>query len=192
MPKKDPGAPRVKENALSYTYQDYLELPGDQRYEILEGELILVPAPSTVHQDIVSLLGSLIITYVRAHKMGKAYVSPIDVVLSEHNVLQPDIVYISKQSQGIIQEANISGAPDLVVEVLSPSSIDYDRRQKKSIYPDFGVREYWIIDPQNKSIEVLSLGPSGIKVEGVYTTGQVNLSKVLPGLQLDLDDLFAE
>lgn len=113
----------------------------------------------------------------------------VDVVLSEINVLQPDILFISQDRLSILEEDCIWGAPDLVVEVLSPSTSHLDRGVKKELYARFGVREYWIVDPGARSAEVLSLTP-GYQTTGTFVSPSRLLSPLLPGLSIDLELIF--
>ena len=130
-----------------YTYQDYLELPDDgNRYEIIEGELVMPPAPYTIHQDICRNIATELTIYTRKMKLGKIYFAPTDVVLSDINVVQPDILFISNENLQIITEKNIKGVPDLIVEIISPSTEYYDLFVKKETYEKSGVKEYWLVD----------------------------------------------
>src|SRR6266446_6990309 len=124
--------------------------------ELWDGEIIMSPAPTPSHQDIVFNFASLLKEFVSAKKLGRVFVSPIDVVLSEHRAVQPDIIYISKTRAHIIQDV-IGGVPDLVAEVVSGGSWKRDRVEKKGLYEQFGVVEYWIIDPEARTAEVFAL-----------------------------------
>ena len=179
--------------SVKYTWRDYMNLPEseEKRYELIEGELYMVPSPTPMHQDIVRNLLRVLDEFVQAHGLGKVYVSPLDVVLSDEDVLQPDILYISKNREGIIGERNIQGAPDLVVEVLSPGTADRDRTLKRARYLRFGVREYWLVDAQSRSIEVLKAGESQFEVVRIYPEGTTVLSPILEGLRVDVGRVFA-
>ncbi|MEO0148999.1 MAG: Uma2 family endonuclease, partial [candidate division WOR-3 bacterium] len=175
----------VKEKV--WTYEDYLKLEDDKRYEVINGRLVEMPAPTPWHQDISRNLLFLLWGFVKGKDLGKIYHSPIDIVLREDVVLQPDIVYISKEKLGIVGEKAVNGTPDLVVEIVSPSTARRDTVVKKGIYENFGVKEYWIVYPDEKAIEVWVLNESG-KYE-LYSfaekEGKVK-SKVLEGLEVDL------
>ena len=176
----------VKEKV--WTYEDYLKLEDDNRYEVINGRLYEMPAPTPWHQKISARIFLIISKFL---KEGELYYSPIDVVLSEDMVLQPDIVYISKENLGIIGEKAIMGAPDLVVEIVSPSTTRRDTVVKKGIYEDFSVKEYWIVYPGEKAMEVWALNESG-KYElcsFAEKEGKVK-SKVLEGLEIDLKEVF--
>jgi len=140
-----------------WTYSDYYALNDDKRYEVIEGELIMVPAPSFKHQKVLAKLGNLIFNHVNEKKLGEVVFSPIDVILKDDIVLQPDIVYISNKNTGIIKEEGIFGAPDIVIEILSPASIYKDTQVKKRIYEEAGIKEYWLVFPDEKVIEIFTL-----------------------------------
>ncbi len=173
-----------------WTYQDYLQLEDDQRHEIIEGQLIMVPAPSSFHQWYSRNLEILLFDFVRKYELGYVFDAPIDVILSEDTVVQPDILFIAKDRREIIRERGIFGAPDLIVEIVSPSSVHHDYHTKQRLYERFGVREYWLVDPGNRAVDVLGLS------EGSYTSvsfasegGQVT-SRVLDGLTVTLEAIF--
>jgi Uma2 family endonuclease len=123
--------------------------------------------------------------------LGEVYFAPLDVVLSDENVLQPELMFISRERIGIIEENNIQGAPDLVIEILSPSTADKDRVLKKNIYARFGVREYWIVDPDARSIEVYVARDAGLELVRCYPEGTSVSSTVLTDLHLDVSPVFA-
>ena len=177
--------PRVK-----FTYRDYLLLPEQDRRELIDGELYVVPAPSFNHQDVSANLGMILREFVKSKGIGVVLWAPFDVVLSDENVVQPDILYVSNENREIITEANVSGPPDLVVEVLSPSTADRDKELKLRLYSRFGVREYWIVDPVSKSVQVLALGDEGRNAVLTYHSGSVS-SAVLPDLSIEVADIFA-
>ena len=141
-----------------WTYDDYLTLPDDlNTYEIIEGELYMTPAPTTKHQKITRNLFRILDQYVSQQHSGEVLFSPIDVVLAPLNVVQPDIVYISKENLSIITEKNIQGAPDLVIEILSPGTIQKDRITKMKVYAKHGIKHLWLIDPDNQTLEAFEL-----------------------------------
>lgn len=188
-PQKEGGdQPRVREVAPRFTYQDYLKLSDDERYEVIEGELVLVPPPSTLHQGLVMRISQFLYTYVAAQNLGVVLVAPVDVVLSEENVVQPDVLFVTAGRLSIVTEACVAGAPDLAVEILSKSSIERDRTVKRTLYQRYGIKEYWIVDPVGKSIEVFADN------HAIYTTqdGPTRLSPFLAELVVDIADLFRE
>jgi len=157
--------------------------------ELWDGELIMSPAPAPSHQDIVLNFASLLRSFVIRKKLGKVFVSPIDVVLSQRRVVQPDVIFISTARASLIKEV-IRGAPDLVAEVVSAGSWKRDRVEKRGLYEQFGVSEYWIIDPEAQTIEVFALGRTGFKLHS--RTGQANevaVSKLLSGFSVNWYEL---
>ena len=175
---------------IKFTYNDYLQLPEDKRYELIEGEFFMVPSPNTSHQDALQNLFRTLDTYVRNRGLGKIYLAPLDILLSEVNVLQPDLLFISRERLGIITDKNIQGAPDLVVEILSPATAQRDKELKQKLYAKFGVREYWIADPNTKTIEVMSLAEEGFESVGTYQEGTVMASPLLRGLSIEVREIF--
>lgn len=176
------------------TYAEYRELDEDDNYwyELLHGELVKKSAPSPRHQITQANLFWLMENHCRLHKLGKILCAPIDVFVDEYNAPQPDLLFIADINKSIITQDGITGAPDLVVEILSPSSIRNDRGVKQRLYQRLGVAEYWILDPKNSSIEVYRL------VDGMYDLvsfaverGTVD-STALPGLQIEVSEIFVE
>src|ERR1051325_9545435 len=133
----------LEKQAKRWTYEEYYALDDDQRYEIIDGELLMAPAPDTWHQAWLGELYLIFGSHVRAQKIGKVLLSPVDVVLDRENTVQPDIVFVAAGQLGIIQRRAIFGVPDLLVELVSPSSVRRDRYEKKALYASFGVKEYW-------------------------------------------------
>ena len=136
---------------IKLTYEDYAKTPDDERYELIDGELLMVPSPNRPHQWTVIHLGTRLIAFVEENDLGEVYFAPFDVVLSDTNVVQPDLVFVSRERLGIITHANIQGAPDLVVEVRSPSTAYRDLTIKRRLYAEHGVKEYWMVDPEART-----------------------------------------
>src|SRR3954451_5464287 len=137
------------------TYDDYVALPDDgNRYEVIDGELLLVPAPNEFHQRVSMNLTLILGPFVRTAKLGDLYYAPFDVVLSDTNIVQPDILFISAARSRVITERNVQGSPDLVVEILSASQPGRDEVTKRRLYTEFDVAEYWIVDPGRRSVRV--------------------------------------
>lgn len=171
------------------TYDDYANLPGDERYELIDGELILVASPREIHQRILKILFRMIVA-AEDSGLGWVYFAPLDVVLTEHDVVQPDLLFISKDRLDIITAANVQGAPDLVVEILSPSTSRLDRTRKRELYERHQVREMWLVDPEDRKIRVLLLKDGKLEVVGEYGEGQSFSSATLGELSIDLDKVF--
>ena len=180
----------MQSSKLKFTYRDYLLLPEGDRRELIEGDFFITPVPNIRHQAISRNLGLRLWELVRSHGLGQVFLAPTDVVLSPESVVQPDILFVSNERRGIITEANVSGAPDLVVEILSPSTAERDRELKRTLYARYGVREYWIVDPEDSSVEVMALEEAGFVSARRYTSGQVE-SPLLPGLAIPLGEIFA-
>ncbi len=175
-----------------FTYEDYLKTPDDQRYELIGGELTLMtPAPVPYHQWLSKNLGFELNNFIKMNNLGKIFLAPCDVHLDEENVLEPDILFVSNENTGIIGEKNIQGAPDLVIEVLSESNAYNDLVKKKKIYARFGVKEYWIVDPFEKNVDIYSLKDKVFILERSYLESEVLESLLLAGLSIQLAEVFA-
>ncbi len=180
---------------IRFSYADYRSLvaTSEKRYELLDGDIVMVPSPTVTHQQVLRNLGFLLLTHVRARKLGKVFYAPLDVVLgkgADREVAQPDLVFIRAERSAIIGRNAIEGAPDLVVEILSPATRVRDRGYKKSLYARFGVAEYWIVDPKAETIEVHALGSAGYESAGRYRKGDRFASPLFPGLMLPVDEVF--
>jgi len=170
------------------TYDDYANLPGDERYELIDGELILVASPSEIHQAI--LLNLILLVQSAHNRLGRLYCAPFDVILTERDVVQPDLLFVSNDRLDIITSANVQGAPDLVVEILSPSTSRLDRTRKRELYERHAVKEMWLVDPAESKIWVLLLQDSQLEIVGEYGKGDSFTSETLGGLDVALDDVF--
>jgi Uma2 family endonuclease len=169
------------------TYHDYLLLPDDgNRYEIIDGDLFMTPAPVTRHQIIAGRLIHLFLSYFETHPIGTALTAPCDVLLSDTDIVQPDVIYMHKDGKSRITEKNVQGPPDLVIEILSPGTAVRDRELKRKRYEHFGVQEYWLVDPDQNTLEILAL-KGGQYVQVCRAARPVQCaSALLPGLVLDL------
>jgi len=181
---------QTETSTKQYTYQDYLKINDDNQYELIGGELLLVLAPKTIHQWICGELFGEIRNFVRRNNFGEVYDAPTDVYLSETEKPQPDILFISANRLNIITEDNIKGAPDLVVEVLSPSTASRDKVKKSKMYYTHGVKEYWIVDPSAKAVQVFTPGEKNWNLVESYDEDGILLSPLLPGLEIKLKDVF--
>ena len=175
---------------LKLTYEDYASLPDDERCELIDGELIPMPSPSVFHQLLIFSIGVPLREFVKRLSLGEVVPSPIDVILSATNVVQPDLIFVSNERSHIIAEANIRGAPDLAIEIISPSTERRDRIIKRNLYARHGVGEYWLVDPYAKTITVLILGANGYDTYAVFGEGDILTSPALAGFALNLSDLF--
>ncbi|MGA2263709.1 MAG: Uma2 family endonuclease [Acidobacteriota bacterium] len=181
----------MRQANVRFNYHDYQQLPEDKRYEILNGELFVVPAPNIRHQRVAIRLQLRLFQHVEKNGLGELLEAPCDVLLSEENVVQPDILFVAKARLRIIGKTNIPGAPDLVVEILSPGTRQKDLAIKRKIYARFGVQEYWIVDPDASTVEVLIREKSGYITAGIYRESDRLSSPLLPKLNLPLREIFA-
>ena len=178
-------------NKLVLTYQDYLRMPDDRnRREILGGDLYVTPAPSPGHQRVVASLLTLLHTYLATHPLGKLYLSPVDVVLSDIDVVQPDLIFVAADRLLIVTSTAIQGPPDLVIEVLSPSTTRLDRGRKMETYAHFGVLEYWIADPDARTLEIFRLEGATYSPVQAAGTPPGPRSLLFPDLTFDLQNLW--
>ncbi len=180
----------VSNPTVKFTYEDYLNTPEDKRYELIDGDLLMTPAPGELHQRVSILLGSKLFQFASENNLGRVYVAPFDVVLSDLDVVQPDLLFVSNQRSRIITPENVQGAPDLVVEILSPTTATRDTTFKRVLYSRHGVREYWIVDTEEETITVLLPGKRGLEVAEVCGAGERLTSAALRGFRLNIDDVF--
>lgn len=144
------------------TYDDYLKLPDDgQRYEIIDGELYVSPAPNIKHQTVSINLSTVLNVHVRAERLGRVLAAPTDVRFLEHSTVQPDLLYVSEARRSIITRQNVAGPPDLVIEIMSPPSTEMDLQIKRELYARHGVPHYWIAHPQEEWLRAYALGSDG-------------------------------
>lgn len=171
------------------TYADYAKIPADGgRHEVINGEWYMTPAPEVTHQRVSRKLERLLDEHVTAKLLGEVFNAPIDVILSDSDIVQPDLIFIVSQRKAIITDKNIQGAPDLVIEILSPSTAAIDRGRKLELYERAGVREYWIADPAAQIIEIHEFASP--RRTRVYAGTQSFDSALLPGLSIRLPDIF--
>jgi Uma2 family endonuclease len=171
------------------TIDDLADFPDDgMRREIVTGELVVTPAPTPVHQIISGRLITLLTRYVEDNKLGYVFPAPVDVRLSPHDIVEPDIVFVSNERKDMVLATCIEGPPDLVVEVLSPSTRRMDLVRKRALYARSGISEYWIVDPERRTLEIHRL------LDGMYqvmaSEQGVHRSVVISGLEIDAAVLF--
>jgi len=174
------------------TYADLCRMPDDGlRYEIIGGELFVAPAPNLDHQEVSGELYALLRSYVRAHRLGRVWYAPVDVRLSEHDVVEPDLLFVRRDRRDIYQTRRyVEGAPDLVVEIISPSSQKIDPGRKFALYASSGVPEYWLVDYEARRFQlfVLRLG----RYEEIAANEGRFQSEAILGLVIDPAAVFAE
>ena len=176
------------------TYQDLVSLPEDRfRHELIDGQQFMTPSPYTIHQRILVRLLLAFSRFLDGNPLGEALVAPLDVLLSDHDVVEPDLLYTSNERSSIITEKNIQGAPDLVVEVLSRTTGHRDKTVKRELYERFDVLEYWLIDPRTRSAVIYRReGERFEKPEELSGDGPDSLrTPLLPGLEIPLTEVFA-
>ena len=171
------------------TYTDYAALPEGEPYQLIGGTLVLNPAPTPYHQRISRNLGILWQEFLRENSLGEVLFSPIDVYFSDTEVYQPDLIVVLKDRLDIIGEQKIEAPPDLVAEILSPSTGYYDLKHKKQVYERSGVKEYWVVDPMEKSVEIFALVDGAYRSLGLLREG-VAASRLIAGLRVDLEKIF--
>jgi len=173
------------------TYEDYCRLDDDRRYEVIGGELFLVPSPNVFHQQISIRLSTLLYNYIFENNLGLLLEAPMDVCFTPEDIVQPDIIFVSRERQDIVSEANIQGAPDLIIEILSFSTAKRDRTKKKELYTRHGVKELWLIHPVAQTIEVFTLEGGSYREPVFYTKKNERIiSLVLPGFEIRPNDIF--
>ena len=173
-----------------YTYDDYLKTPDDKRYELIEGELLMTPSPITNHQRISGRIDFELRKFVLENDCGEVFYAPYDVYFDDENVVQPDILFISKERLNIIGEKNLRGAPDLVIEILSESNAYRDLIQKKKLYARFGVKEYWIVVPGEKTIDIHILKDKTYQIYKTLGEDDTLESQILKGFKMELKAVF--
>lgn len=174
-----------------FTYEDYKLMPEEKRCEIIEGELLMTPSPAFRHQAIQIRLSVQLYSFVDQHELGHVVAAPMDVILSPENVVQPDVLFIAEERSAIIENTGgVHGAPDLAVEILSPSTAPRDQVLKRKLYGRFGVQEYWIVDPESRTIEVLTATAGGLESWQTFEADSTLASPLLPGLAIKVGDIF--
>ena len=180
---------------VKLTYDDFLLFPDDgKRHELIEGEHYVTAAPNLKHQAVSANLLGQIWTHLQKNRIGKVYAAPLDVVFSHFDVVEPDLLFVSETRREVLTSKNVQGAPDLVVEIGSPSTRRRDEKLKHQLYERFNVTEYWVVDPDIDVVRVYRL-ESGKYLRAQELSldhGDVLTTPLLPGLELPLSRIFAE
>jgi Uma2 family endonuclease len=185
------GGVMLQAKALPINRHDYEEMPaGPPYYQVIEGDLVMSPSPNIYHQALVGRIYSLLLQFLEKKPLGEVFVAPLDVFLSEINVYQPDVIFISNQRRSILTEHGLEGAPDLAVEVLSPGTARFDKGSKRKVYARAGVQELWLVDPDAKLIHVYQLAKDAETPAATYDEKAVFTSPRLPGLRLKAASIF--
>jgi Uma2 family endonuclease len=173
------------------TYDEFRQLPDDgKRYELIHGEVHVSPSPNVKHQRTQSNLFMSLGPYINTHRLGWLLLAPLDVALALDTAVQPDLLFISAARADIILDNYIAGAPDLVVEILSPSTAAHDRATKLGLYAEAGVRWVWFLDSEARTVETLKLEGGKYYYDSVLSGNQILTSPLFPGWQLSLHELF--
>lgn len=181
----------VRPEAPPLTVKEYKLLPETgRRYQLIEGDLYMAPAPNRHHQRISRELEYVLMRYLEEHPIGELYDAPFDVYLTNIDVFQPDILFVSNQNLRILTDAGAEGAPDLVIEILSPKTRELDLEQKRRVYAREGVRELWIIDPEPKTVTVYRFEEDPSAPVLTRTASEKLTSPIFPGLEIDLKRVF--
>jgi Uma2 family endonuclease len=162
----------------------------EKPYQIIGGEIIMTPSPSPFHQEILGNLIEKLRSFVRVHGLGKLLVSPLDIRFNDDEIYQPDLAFFRQSKIQNIRKEGIDALPDLVIEVLSPSNAYYDLTRKKTVYAQYGVEEYWIIDPIEESIEILTNENGLYRTEALLRKPAMLESNMFPGFSMKVDDVF--
>jgi len=172
------------------TVDDYMALPDDVRVELFGGEFFRMPSPGFIHQSVIMELAAALHAYVKAKGLGQVLVAPFDTILSEEDVVQPDILFLSHETLSRVEE-RLHGPPDVAIEVLSKTHAERDRIVKHEIYRKFGLPEYWIVDPEERTIEVLILEETKWRLHGIYGEADALSTPTFPDLELAVKSVFS-
>jgi Uma2 family endonuclease len=190
----DDTMPRAHQPDTRLTYDDFLLFPDDgRRHELIDGEHYVTPSPNRRHQQLVGRLYFALEAHLRAHTVGEVYLAPFDVVLSEFDVVEPDLLVVTTDQRNILTDANVQGAPAIVVEILSPGTRRVDEKIKYGLFARAGVREYWVVDPELDVVRVFRRLPdrSFPRVAELAAEARAELTTpLLPAFALPLVDLF--
>lgn len=174
------------------TYEDFAEFPEDgMRHEILDGEHYMSPAPSTAHQRVAMRLSAILWTHCQRARAGEVFAAPFDVLLSAHDIVEPDLIFISAARAGILTDKNIEGAPDLLVEIVSPGTGKRDETLKRQRYEALGVAEYWLIHPDQQWVRVYRRAAAGYEIAAQLGGGDTLTTPLLPGLAIAVAEIFS-
>ena len=177
---------------MRLTYAEYAGLPETgRRYELHEGRLTVVPSPSSKHQIVLGNLFERLHAYVRVHQLGRVFSAPIDLILSQESVCQPDLLFLPQENCHFITDRGVQGPPDLVVEILSEGTEARDRREKFQLYFLFGVPEYWIIDAEGKKLEMYRRTSDRYELFRTLQPPDALNSPRFPGFTLQIEELWA-
>jgi Uma2 family endonuclease len=182
----------IPQGKIVLTYDEYCLLPNDcNRYEILDGELSVTPAPATMHQTVLGNLHRILANHVIASQLGKLFIAPTDLIVAPTTVVQPDLIFIGNDRRHIVTERAIEGSPTLVIEILSPTTHRTDRVTKAQLYAKHNVPHYWLIDPDQQTLEAYELVVDHYDLVASARDAEVFTPSLFPGLSIGLADLWA-
>ena len=186
-------SPLIAPGKIVLTYDDYCALPNDRnRYEILDGELSVTPAPATKHQIALGNLYRILSIHVVANRIGRLLLAPTDLILAATTVVQPDLIFIASDRSQVVTLRGVEGAPTLVVEILSPTTQTNDRQMKAQLYAKYAVPHYWIIDPDKETLQAYALAGTQYNLVSQAQSGDpFTTTAVFPGLSFQISDLWA-
>jgi Uma2 family endonuclease len=179
--------------AYKMTVKEFCELPeGPPYFQLIDGDLYMSPSPRRYHQRISMHLIGVLFGFIEEHDLGELYAAPSDVTFADDVVLNPDLYFVSRERAHILTEQGATGAPDLVIEILSPSTAKLDVGRKREIYAESGVREMWIVAPETRTVEIYRFAENREHPIAVLSTGEALTSPILPGLALPIADVFKD
>jgi Uma2 family endonuclease len=182
---------RIPPGRIKLTYEDYVELPDDgRRYEILDGELEVSPAPAPLHQRVSQSLSLALGNHVRERRLGRIYCAPIDVILAPTTVVQPDLIFVSTARESMVTRRAVEGPPELAVEILSPWSVRRDRVAKAALYARFGIGHYWLLDPEERVLEAYEAAGEEYRLVATHGVTGTMRTSLFPELEIDLSALW--
>ena len=181
----------LSKKAVQVTRYDYQQMPeGPPYFQVIEGDLVMSPSPNTQHQKIAGRIFFEFSALLQRKPLGEVFIAPLDVYLTEVNVYPPDVIFVSDQRRSIITEHGIEGAPDLVVEILSPGTARYDKGSKRKVYARTGVQELWLVNPELRLVEVYELTRDAERPAATPGENATLSSPLLPGLRIKLSEIF--
>ena len=173
------------------TVEDYRATPAGSRHQLVEGALFLMaPAPNLYHQDIVGRLYTLMANFLAKKKLGRVFIAPCDVYLSDHDVVQPDVLFVGNENCKILAEDGVYGGPDLVIEVLSPATAQLDKKAKRRVYAKAGVKEMWLVDPLLSQIQRYDFAQDTAKPVQLIEKNETFGTPLLPSLTFSATEIF--
>jgi Uma2 family endonuclease len=187
---------KAANSAVKLTYDDFVHFPDDgKRHELIDGEHYVTPSPNTKHQTVSMNLLVAIAGWLETHPIGRLYHAPFDVVFTDFDVVEPDLLYISNERRrGIVTPKHVRGAPELVIEIGSPGTRRRDETIKRRLYERTGVSEYWFVDPEIDVVRVYRRAGDGFAraLELAHEAGDVLTTPLLPALELPLARIFKD